>query len=271
MREGIRCSVLEPCPTNYTCSRPDGAGYGRCECSNPHVCGRTCADHGDCGEDELCSASTGTCVPGSSCLNSSMCPSGAVCADGLEHKSWELVCLVGGAEAAGAQCEQNSDCQSGVCDSEKGRCSRRCRSHADCSNGTRCVAQDDIEPGKVAQPPTCRPTQEARCDETCDGSAEYCRGDFCVASNCRTSGDCASLDRPACVIDLRNPDAGMCYTYANQGVSSCRDDEFVSDLGDACFVYKVCTDYSDCPDGYTCFRDSEHLPMNIMGVCGRRN
>ncbi len=272
-RANYKCSVIDPCDDGYTCERPDGdtEGYGRCVCDDPAECGRTCSRHRDCGPQEVCSPDSGTCVPAPHCFRQADCPNGTVCTDGATTKGFSLVCVVPGAVPTGEACENNPECASGLCDAESGACVRRCRSNVDCGGEDVCVTVADPAVGHVAPPPHCESKDASPCGWGCDADAAYCRGDKCVRANCVVSADCTRDSSPACALHPRNPFAGFCYSFEFYGVASCEPDEFVSDLGGACFLYQTCEEEADCPQYYTCYHDREELPWDVFGMCGRRS
>jgi hypothetical protein len=98
------CGPSIPCATGYTCT--NGActvnpANPQCSLANPcpagqsctnGICAAQCTTNSQCGTDEVCDASTGTCIPDPStkpaCSMAEPCPSGETCLmDGFCHVS----------------------------------------------------------------------------------------------------------------------------------------------------------------------------------------
>lgn len=141
---GEPCNENVPCQTEQLCLRVGGAS----------VCGNACRNSADCNENAICApiqfstdVFVGACVPaqgsGVSCERNADCAEGEHCALNVLPNSGvvEQLCLANrGAGVAGAECGQDSACQSGSCRARTttvgdGYCEGTCLDDTDCEGG----------------------------------------------------------------------------------------------------------------------------------------
>lgn len=144
-----------------------------------------CVRNADCGADQRCETSSGTCVTaangeiGDSCLRNSACTQGS-----------EPQCLLstGGfpsgycvSECVLSECEGASTCVSGLNGTtEESVCVALCSSSADCRGQYQCVP---VGSAGVCMPP-CVDTSVCGTGQTCDRASGQCR------TACTTNGQC---------------------------------------------------------------------------------
>lgn len=266
------------CVAGQTCN----ATTGHCEQSGPTLLplNGTCMRNGDC-ESDVCFDFGGgvgrRCVE--SCGSSTDCPVGFTCHVHEGARMCVNATLFAGSptftEPAGAQCTEDGQCRSGLCDDSS--CLERCTVDGDCPTGS-CRW---YETGQFVFDQACNgPGPGAPVGSTCDFTSD-CQTGVCLAGGstsirrclrlCDTTSDCAngSVCSPIDYSECTNGSFDDCNRWRIQGVRACVEDNhgngaFGTSCSDAFDCRSMlcnpsineCTDTcatdADCPSNYRC-------------------
>lgn len=236
------CVILgEQCAAGSVCEgegRCGALGLPGCVCESGD-CGPRCSRDEHCGDDLACDNRRCTTV---SCSDDDDCGEGEFCGVDLAGTTPERVCLTIGEKAAGADCDENAECQSRVCggDSANPVCLELCQDDADCDRPSRCVLGGPLTGVALG---VCLEVDQCSEDETAIwvGAAIGCTRE----QACETEADCleplACVDGSCACLEC----AGECSTDAD-----CPD-AFTCTDGD-CRLRATCTDRQDCDTDQSC-------------------
>lgn len=218
------------CSSDADCysSMPCNSGY--CMKEGNLALGEACGMHIQCASG-YCHTQGATAYCSQSCTSPSECPDGFACSGGY--------CVLGGVGSYGQPCDDDSDCQSLLCDDIGGgetRCSTACDSDSQCPGTDLCVLGVCSPTGPMAFGGACATDadcQSGLCkgfgsnrycslpctqDDNCPGDATCLSDATCsqasdVAQPCSSNSECA-LDE-VCLKLTEEAEYGICVVRCN--------------------------------------------------------
>ena len=234
----LPCAATSECPLNYTCSDLSGMGF----CLNENLSsppasfdtpsGGTCSMGNNTCQSTWCDLNAGTCIE--------ECSRDADCAN-FVFGCWMYGFTSGGVtnyahlcagttgSAAGAACTMDSNCLSGICNFNSGRCAAHCCRDQDCGPTENCTAYDidginfvnvctprSASAGSGALGSTCTGNGDCESelclpvDRTAPTGPRQCTSPCCAHSDCGflgAGGKCRPFTGP-----LPNTITGACFS-----------------------------------------------------------
>ena len=251
--ERIPCKVDIECPNDEVCLQglcfPSGCYGSSTSCKAGQLCLRAqcedpACDSKQCGADEFCRNSDGTCAKACSSVT---CKTGEVCRDGACEKD----------SCAGVKCDAGKICVEGACEAEKCNASNVCKAGRVCNPKANACVDDPCagvtcpDSKQVCRWGQCQSPPSCSVDKDCPGK-QLCLEGKCVQPTCETNSDCASGE----LCSAGSCKADSCANKTCQDNEFCRAGQCVpSCAGVFCPKGQVCVDGActqDPCDGVSC-------------------